>query len=545
MPVEIIPQRPYAQCCICYRPAVDKVCHHCGRAMCDKASCKSTLLPRESLLPNTEFNGLGLDEIPGQPLAIHCEQCVEKIHGKNLFWRLFNTILGRNRPPLPTRPIINGVSITETIQDQIRLDAEGEYTVSEVKPREGELKISLQFVERERARQQAYCRRFRIKAGEDFPFHAGFAVLEGTSRWQPNLVDKSSQHTIDMSQVPVDTIVLQGNINELSFFNDATSPANAWEPSFTYRFTNAEGKAVALPIQIIPTLVPDGTHRTLELVVQLRPDAEFEAARIDDFTVVTPQAWGQIVKTAPAVRINQTLHTLEEGSGRKVAWKGLNIDTDKAQDRRRSFFISLQNQIEPTMHLRGKLKLTLKGTASGLKGVKLFYAWGRQRTDFTVKRQTRVEIDFDLCLEKLRFQTVGPEPVQQTFPGASLNHNVMNELTRSLNQAGLYVRRVVENPARTSKANAYVTNQSWHIHGRNYIGAYPLDFHLVVTGQAHSIRASDSEVQVDITVRGVVAQPEMYNEMVTLRDQLLEEVTRILNNSVGANNQRQMGFRRG
>ncbi len=542
MPVEIIPQKPYAQCYICHRPQVDKVCHHCGRAICDKPTCRSTRLPKESIFPNTEFNGLGLDEASGQSVAIHCRQCVDKFHGKNLVLRLFKAIAGGNRPPLPTQPLINAVFITETFQDQISLDAEGKYTVAEVKPRAGELKFSLQFVDKERRRKHNYGRRFRMREGQDFPFHAGFAVLEGANHWQ-QLVDTSAQQPIELTQVPVDTIALQGNVNELAFFNDLTSRVNTWEPSFTYTFTNGEGKTVALPIQIIPTLVSDNTQRTLELIVQLRPDAEFELARIDEFSVSIPQAAGQIVKTMPAVRVNPTPPALDESASRKVTWNGFNIETDKAQDRRRSFFIRLQQPLEPTMHLRGKLKLTLKGAASGVKNVKLFYAWGKQRTDFSVKRQTHVAVDFDLCLEKLRFQTVYPEPIQQTFVGAILNYRVMNELTRNLNQAGLYVRGVIENPAHSSKTSGYITNQAWHIHGRHYIGAYPIDFNLVVTGQEHSIRAGNSEVKIDLTVRGIVAKPEMRDEVIKLRDRLLDEVTRLFANSAELTNQRQIGFR--
>ena len=162
--IEIIPQRPYAQCYICHAPNVTKVCHHCGRAICDKPKCQSTRLPWETKIPNEEFQRMALDDMVNtQNPAIHCKPCVEKYHGKSLIRRTFKVLFDHYHAPLQTMPTINSVTITEKMEDKVVLDMAGNYVAPEVKTREGELKFAFQFSERDRERLNVYRKKFRRK----------------------------------------------------------------------------------------------------------------------------------------------------------------------------------------------------------------------------------------------------------------------------------------------------------------------------------------------------------------------------------------------
>lgn len=523
---EIIPQRPYAQCYICHAPNVTKVCHHCGRAICDKPTCKSTLLPGESLIPNEEFRDMALDNLvnPHHP-AIHCKFCVEKYHGKWLIQRALRVLFRRHRAPLQTIPTINSVSMTEQMEDKVILDVDGNYVAPEVKTREGELKFSFQFSERDRERLDAYRKRFWLQADTHVRFHAGFAVLEGTNRLQPELLDPTTgAPLINLTKGAVDTIAFTGNSKDQLFLKDRTSHANSWEVAFKYSIVGAEGKPIALPVHIIPTVVPDNTMRVLHLLIQLRPEAEYEGARVEEMTLWAPKGLGHILKTEPSIPINYPLNNAATATELTAAWKSLNIDKDK--ERQCHFFIHFQNSLEPTMTLRGKLKLNFKGAFSGLKDVKFFYPWGRKREGLSVKRQTNVTIDFEINLHKLCFQTEYTLVEHPPVPSIPLDHLLITTLTESLTKADLYVRQVVEHPARVAKTGGQTTKHYWDITGRAYIGVYPIDFHLALASAEHNEWSNKTRTTVDLKIQGVVAKPEMQAAIEQCRTQLLEQVDR-------------------
>lgn len=523
--IEVTPQRPNAQCYICHAPNVTKVCHHCGRAICDKPKCQSTLLPGEAQFPNEEFQKMALDDLvnPQHP-AIHCKFCVEKYHGKNIIVRALKVLFGQHRVRLQTIPTINGITITEKMEDKVVLDGDGHYVAPEMKTREGELKFAFQFSERDRERLDAYRKRFRLAPRANVPFHAGFAVLEGTNRLHPECLDSASGAVIDLTKGSVDTIAFKGNSADQTFLDDSTSQANNWEVSFKYTILGADGKSIPLPIHIIPTIVPDNTNHVLNLLIQLRPEAQYEGARIEEMTLWAPKGLGQICKTEPSIPINYPLNNAPATTELTATWKGLNIDKDK--ERQRHFFIQFQQPLEPTMSLHGKVKLSLKGACSGLKDVKFFYPWGGRREGVSVKRQTSVVVEFAINLNTLRFQTEYTRLEHPPLPGVPLDHFLITALTENLAKAGIYVRKVVEHPERVAKTGGHTSKRYWDISGRRYIGVHPIDFQLALASTEHSERPSNTRTTVDIKIQGAVAKPEMQAAIEQCRGQLLEEVNR-------------------
>ena len=89
---------------------------------------------------------------------------------------------------------------------------------------------------------------------------------------------------------------------------------------------------------------------------------------------------------------------------------------------------------------------------------------------------------------------------------------------------GYYVKRVIENPPR-SGARANVVNRYWDIAGRRYDGVYPVDFHIVLTGEElhkGEIRASTGNTKTRITVQGAYASVPMEKRIVNEWEKLHE-----------------------
>ncbi|MCB0064157.1 MAG: hypothetical protein KDE19_18670, partial [Caldilineaceae bacterium] len=114
------------------------------------------------------------------------------------------------------------------------------------------------------------------------------------------------------------------------------------------------------------------------------------------------------------------------------------------------------------------------------------------------------------------------------YQGVILTHQMVTKLTQRLNETGAYVKRVVENPARTDKTNANVTNHFWDLVGRSYEGHYPIDFHLVLTGKQDREQNDASSVSSEIHVHGLVTDEEMQKRVKKVRDELQKVVDDIL-----------------
>ena len=554
--IEVIPQRPAARCYICHSPKVDKVCHHCGRAICDKDDCKSTRLPLEGIFPNQELKGLELEDGYSNFIPIHCRPCARKLHGRWWGERLWKALFRKSRPALPLAPLIE-VTVTETLTDKIILDASGKYTVektpSENVQREGKVEIACQFIERDRRRLAHYRRRFWLKAGSDVTFNAGFAVLEGTSKLLPLSQPGITTAGIHLAGAPlVDTLLLRGNVNEIDFFRDENNPNNSWNTTLAYTFTGAnpyplpipteqreeksqkqpEEKPVPLPLQLVPTIDPDDAHRTMALTVQLRHDVEFENAKIDELTISTSEAMGLFLRLKPGAALTPQQESKADKATYTAIWRGLKLETDKAKARLDDFVIVFQERLQPTTQIQGKCEVSFTGTSSGLKDVKVFYPWGKKRDDVKVKRQTKVTVEFVLDFGKLRFQThqrIRPEPMPKPTEllkcsCTALDQHFATLLMRNLQAVGLPLRISKEDPGRISRRNGPRVNRLMEFEGRYYNNQQAIDFHLFFTGEEHEEHPSESFLQADLYVEGLVTQPAMQDQLQTLQKILREQI---------------------
>lgn len=565
MQVDVISNAPTTRCYICHKPEVDKICHHCGRAICN--AHLSSSIPLESGFENPEFSNLDLDHLTSEKEIVHCEDCIHFVRSykwmrplaikfggfslviaviailTKLWWLILIGIFSlagsiiwfrwinrkheesyeqarlKNPPSFPTVPSLKSISVTEQITGQISLDNNGKYSTN-INQTKGKLSVSLQFSYREKERIEAYLKKYKLLVSKEIPFHAGFLVLEGA----PNLEFDESRSFLEKRP---NTISLLGTIGDQPFLIDEEARHDSnWTSRFTYTVIDGKERKAPLPVQIIPTLVQEGAQRAIDLVVQVLPEItdskDLGTIRIEELILYAPQRLSKIAMVQPSAVTGTHLNNHNKSEPmQSITWKDVGIQSNARRECRQRFYIRFENKIEPTTIFQGKLRVFFSGTLSELDGINFFYPWGQKRSDeVAIRRQTFLDVNFQLDLAGLRFQEIASESTQLLREGVLPTHAIVTKLTDDLNNAGVYVKRVIENPARTSKAGAHITNRYWDMAGRYYEGVYPIDFHLVMTGEEVYARAKESKVQVDITVQGVVTNDEMRGKVAHLLAQL-------------------------
>lgn len=556
---EVVSQLPETGCYICSRTKINKICHHCGQAICDKH--RSSAIPKWFGIDNPEFADLKLDKLDMKTNIIHCQACVHyyiRLYkwmawlgiatiAWGVIWMLYGMLfevilvlifgmmtflvgivlslyfiqkhqehykqeIWDGRPPFPAIPTVKRVTITESLHGEITLNAEGKYKSEvEVEPSHGELALSVKFTDDDRERLEAYVKKYDLPKSENIPFHAGFVVLEGA----PNL--KFDRPDTLMPE-RVNTIALQGTIGEQPFLirSEKEGGDSNWKSSFSYTILPHNGKRIRLPVQLIATLRKEGAGKGVEIVVQLSPKSSLvKSAHIDEFVLYAPHDLGDPI-------MQPTGFQATPESGLKITWKDIKLDSTAKGIPRESFYVRFQNKIEPSTILRGQLQMHFRDTLSRFNGVKLFYPWGRKRANrpkVTCKEQTDVVVDFELHMNKLRVQETMVKSESVNVRNMVPDHDIVINLTQGINHADIYVKRVIENQPRTSKVGAHITNRYWEIAGRQYDGVYPIDFHLVLTGEEVHTRINASKMQLDITVQALVTHNN---------DEMCEKVTSLL-----------------
>jgi hypothetical protein len=152
-----------------------------------------------------------------------------------------------------------------------------------------------------------------------------------------------------------------------------------------------------------------------------------------------------------------------------------------------------------------------------------------------------VAADYDLSLARVRYQDVRVVPDRRRhtdgeraevieFAGVVPDHGTVIALTNALSDQGYYIKRVIENQPRIG-GRAGVVNRYWDIAGRHYNGVFPIDFHLVLTGDATyagEIRARSGNATARVTVRGAYATAEVEKQIEVAWDRLRDHIEEVL-----------------
>jgi hypothetical protein len=420
----------------------------------------------------------------------------------------------RDRPHLPVTPSIDSVEVREVLHGELVLEAGGAYRTS-VTPIDGHIKIDMTFGRPDQDRLREYCRKFRVISREEVWFSAGYLVLQGPAGLE--FTDRVGGGLV----VPLTDVV-----GAQPFLRSQGEPVSAkWQVRLEHRVTGVPGRT-EIPLWLTPALMPESDQRSLQLDLQWlgnwpQEDSTLVADRVERLTLQVPASWGNVEHVEGATVGSR----VDPNSGRRfIEWKQVSLDQEK---RRSSFVVHFEERIKNTDVIKGSLVVSFRGALSGLEGIDLFEPLGgRRRGGRYTDVKTEVVADLELSLNGVRYQDVRvvPDPRRDDlaqipeiheFPGVIPDHETLIALTDAMSADGYYVKRVIENPPR-DRGRADLVNRAWDIAGRRYNGVYPVDFHLVLTGEevyGSDIRAEAGNTKVRLNVKGAFASKEMEEEI--------------------------------
>ena len=399
--------------------------------------------------------------------------------------------------------------MTERLGVDITLAPEGGYETKR-RPVEGKITMNLVFARPDRDRLDRYAGK-RGK-NRDTRFCAGCLVLQGQVDIKPQ------------PDLPGPIRPLEGTTGAYPVFQaeDAHS-SSPWRMVFSYRLAR-QPKIRQGPVWVTPSLVPESDRRALELDIQwvdLGPrDKRLSLDVIDLIQMRYPVAWGNVENASHRAIYSATA---EDSGGpvalRSVEWRQLLPTEGQREARQLKLMIRFDGQIDAEDMVMGRLEAVLKGGLSGVDGARLYSSLGQRRDDWRgATIRTRIEADFRLSLASIRYQDVRIVPEREAREDDSNaeefrvipDDQMVIRLTNALSE-NYYVKRVIEHPPR-SGGRADHMQRYWDIAGRRYEGVYPIEFHMVLTGEEihrGGIRAVAGTTRVQIVVQGAYTEDEM------------------------------------
>jgi hypothetical protein len=440
----------------------------------------------------------------------------------------------RGKPPrLHLDPRIRKLAVVEILRATAHLDAPDSYRakITEV---HGQIRVEAAWGRTHWAQLSDHRRRYRIPEDDELSFWAGSLVVRGPADLVLSPVDPESvEHST--------TVVLRSSTAEHAVLRP---PGEQGDPQrlieIDYKITEPED-GWTVPVWLTPTIVPESDRHALELEVQWRacgPDDDgLEIKDLELLRISVPAGWGEVEDFTGAESVTISAPS---GGRRDIEWKKPPVKRESRGCWRLAILfegqIDVEDKIAAADHVTGLLKARFSGAVSGAENVDLYSAGGERRKKGTrAKPTTLVELDFDLSLAGIRYQDVRrvpdqdrsdnhPKPEEERFEGVVPDYRTVALLTNTLSDEGYYVKRVVENPPQPGM-KAGVLNRFWDIAGRLYDGVYPIDFHLVLTGEeVHDGPSPSGTTTVGLTVRGTYATTAMEEKVVREWDQLWRRI---------------------
>jgi hypothetical protein len=406
-------------------------------------------------------------------------------------------------------PHFNTVQIREIVRSKIKLDSKGDYYIS-IPYAEGVFTLTSNFGKAELDQLEQYQRKFHLAGNQDIQFNAGFVTLRSTSG--------------------IDFLDSLSNGNNTVWALTGTQPFSTnferhrvgeWRKSRRYNL-NKIATTRSFPIRIVPSLIQEAAKRALDLEIQWTGESrgirQLAIQKIDLLDLQVPVTWGQVQDAAGGM-VGQR-RNLEDGNVvHPITWRGVQISESEQKKCHHTFSISFEDTIDVSNSISGTLVTTFEGTLSDITGISLFYPLGRHRELESAAISTRLIIDFELSLAGLRYQDVRvvPDPEKDkeklepiVVKGIMPDHDTVIALTNAISER-FYIKRIIENPPRIGE-RANVVNRYWDIAGRYYEGVYPIDYHLMLSGEiikGDEFNSPSGMTKVRLNVQGAYANKEM------------------------------------
>jgi len=552
---------PVLRCYECGSSQLSALCHHCWRPGCAKHVLPSP--PWAKKLFGGEGGGPGLQNAR----ACHCGDCAHVRAGTAgatrrwlavgpagtglaaigliVVWLSFiagaicllvgglsaacaylrvrrDAVHVRLAMPVPLYPKVTDVQLVEELRGEITLGSHGGDYQTVLEPVEGKVSMSLTFGRPDRDR--VWRRQKRPHAQDpEMRYCAGRLVLQG-----PFGIKQGEQ-------VSGPVLALDGDVRDYPVFRAEDPPsASQWSFARSYELC-AKPDISSGPVWITPSIVPESDRHTLELDVQwveFGPDEDKPLIldMIELLRLEFPVTWGDVYSWRILQKLRdqpRAVSGLTADERRSLELKPLCLAKPEKDDQARpptrlTLSIRFEGQVDPEDEISGRLKATMQGTLSGVTGVRLFNSLGERR-GYTGKAsiKTRVDANFRLSLASIRYQAfrVVPDRAAEDSDHDSYadefavvpGDETVIALTNSMSEEGYYVKHVIENPPRSGK-RADLVQRYWDIAGRRYEGVYPIDFHIILTGEevySGDIRPERGTTKVRIVVKGAYTDDEM------------------------------------
>ncbi|MGE3289429.1 MAG: hypothetical protein AB7J32_25485 [Pseudonocardia sp.] len=443
------------------------------------------------------------------------------------------TAIGLRRPgPATARavakptlnPQVRKITVRERVRGSVRFTASGDFesTIDRVV---GSAELEGTWSRRHRE----VLDKCRARASsEPLAVAAGYLVLHGPARakFRP-----APGARVDHGPV----LVLEPLIADQPVLSDPSGHGDTrWKPTFEYDIA-PPAQGWRLPVWITPNVAADTDRHVLELHVQWSTggpeptDRGVPLKSIELLELDVPAHWGEVeyvTQHGGSASYSQPTFSDERGIGvRTLRWR--KIPAGEPRDRGYlRLAVRFSRRIDLIDTVNGRLEARFTGAVSGSAGVGLYRTDGaRAPIDGMWKPLTVVEIGVDLDIAGLRYQAHRsvPDPSRaedverretQFFQGVVPDSRTVALLTNTLADEGYYIIRVLENPAQSSPRPGAL-NRLWDIAGRHYEGLYPIDFHLVLSGEeAVRGRGVRGETTVSLNVHGSYANDAMEQRVV-------------------------------
>ena len=306
-------------------------------------------------------------------------------------------------------------------------------------------------------------------------------------------------------------LALSGRVGDAPFLGSTDGSGHReWRVQANYAIPADEDTPITMPIWLTPTIVPGSDRRSLDLEFQWATDEVgddgLKLTAIDRLSIDVPAVWGPVLRSTEYGLIS--IDAATKPRWRTIEWRDIKDVPHETRGRHRiSLALQAQigmaeeidGQVVAADEIRGQVVARFDQMLSRVERIDLHFSNGARRTGRTRKRlHTTVRLDFTLSLAGVRYEAirtlppaaVGP-PHQNTDVPAVRKKSFENVIPDSRTVAGVtaelsagdyYVKRVVENPP-TPDRTAAAINRYWDISGRKYEGLYPIDFHIVLSGQ--------------------------------------------------------------
>jgi hypothetical protein len=567
---------PRARCYECGSPEVIGLCHHCGSAMC--ADHRPVVLSASGRTVTREFAGLGVN---GDRAAVyHCDAHEHVVKGDLnglmgigilmtavgavvaawasvvpgllllvgipvavgafLITRRRKAAAKAARPSLALIPDRVSVQVTETLRGKIRMNDQDAYEyASEPEPVRGQIDVTMDFAD-PALELQSYRDRYRLAGAEDIQFSAGYAVVLGPRDASKGAGDLALVLESGPAAIPLHTgtgIAFTGPVASHPLFGADGDRSVRWTARARYGLLPVR-EPTTVPLWLVPSLLPDSSHRTLELDLQwatISNDGKtLDLGQFELIELNVPAVWGKVVDRSEGAKVSGPV-TLA-GSGelvRIIQWK--RPKKERGQPRR-SLTLAVTFEHEIRLHrendnatceyhkLTGKIRASFTGAFSGINDVAIYCAPGdrwKNSRGVKVDIKTEVSVDFDLSLRFVRYQDIWviPDSAADGRRAEPPEYSVIPDyetvigLTNELSASRYYVKRVIENPP-SSGRRANLVNRFWDIAGYYYDRVFPIDFHVIVTGEEEyrsGIRAHAGSTKAQILVQGSYVEFDVVN----------------------------------